>query len=233
MTKHASPGIQVSARPPGEFVSGLSRSLLVLLVFALVLPTGLVAIGEGVGTLKLPYNLHIVDLRLPVIFKLHMLASGLALLLIPLAIGLRRDQSLHRLAGRLAAVSVVAGGLTAFPVALSSDSVAVARAGFLAQGLVWLWLIGAGVRAVRARRIADHARFMVMMAAVASGAIWVRLITAAAVATELPFEIVYGAAAWLGWLVPLAIARALPASHVMRLPAFRAHGATPVSAQSV
>lgn len=232
MSRHASPEIRVSARAPGEFVSGLSCSLVVVTIFALVLPTGLVAIGEGAGAIKLPYNLHIVDLRLPGLFKLHMLASGLALLLIPLAIGLRRDRSLHRLAGRLAAVSVVAGGLSAFPVALLSDSVAVARAGFLAQGLVWLWLIGAGVRAVRARRVADHARFMVMMAAVASGAIWVRLITAAAVAAELPFEIVYGGAAWLGWLVPLAIANALPASYVMRLPAFRAHGAGAVNAQS-
>ncbi len=58
--------------------------------------------------------------------------------------------------------------------------------------------------AIRQRRFADHARLMLAMAAVASGALWVRLTTTVATGYDLPFDPVYGCAAWLGWLVPLA-----------------------------
>lgn len=186
-------------------MSRTSHCLLLLLVIALALPTGLVAIGEGAGHLALPFNLYLVDQRLPGVFRLHMLASGLALALIPIVILLRRSARWHRTLGRITALSVFAGALTSLPVALGSDSVAMARAGFLAQGLVWLGLIGAGYLAIRQRRVGDHARLMLAMAAVASGAIWVRLATAVATGWHLPFDPVYGLAAWAGWMVPLML----------------------------
>jgi uncharacterized membrane protein len=195
----------IAASPPGGFVSALGSALFMLAVLGLALPTALVAMGEGAGTLRLPFNLHVVDLRLPGVFKLHMLASGLALLLIPAVIWTRRDRTLHKALGRATAACVLAGALTALPVAVLSDSIAIARAGFFAQGVVWLALIKGGVRAIRARRIADHRAYMLAMAAVASGAIWVRLATAVATAWDLPFEPIYGLAAWLGWLIPLAL----------------------------
>ena len=43
------------------------------------------------------------------------------------------------------------------------------------------------------------------MAAVATGAIWVRLTTAAAVSGNLPFDPIYTAIAWAGWIVPLIL----------------------------
>src|SRR5262245_16478169 len=73
----------------GGFVSRSPRYLLLLLVIALALPTGVVAVGEGAGQLALPFNLHLVDVRLPGVFRLHMLASGLALVLIPLVVWVR------------------------------------------------------------------------------------------------------------------------------------------------
>lgn len=182
------------------------RTLMLAAVMGLAVPVALVAIAEGAGQIPLPYNLHIVDLRLPVAFKLHMLASGLALLLIPFVIALRRDSRLHKPLGRLTAVAVVAGGLTSIPVAILSESVTVARAGFFVQGLVWMGLLGLGIRAIRQRRLAEHQRYMLSMAAVASGAIWVRLITAVAVDAPSQFNAVYGLAAWAGWLVPLGLA---------------------------
>jgi len=63
----------------------------------------------------------------------------------------------------------------------------------------------AGVRAIRRRDRARHATLMLAMAAVASGAIWVRLTTAVATSYDLPFDPVYACATWLGWLVPLAL----------------------------
>ena len=195
-----------TASASGEFMSRAGRRLVLAALLALVLPTGIVAMMQGSGGLKLPYNLFLVDERLPGLFRLHMLASGLSLLTIPTALFLARRRSpWHRAVGRLAAICVVAGALTSLPVALASESVAMARAGFFAQGIVWLALLAAGVGAIRARRVLDHARFMLAMAAVASGAIWVRLTTTIATGWDLPFDPLYSCAAWAGWLLPLVL----------------------------
>jgi uncharacterized membrane protein YozB (DUF420 family) len=79
----------------------------------------------------------------------------------------------------MAAVAVVIGGLTALPVALASEATATARAGLFTQGLVWLALLAFAVSAIRRGDVARHARFMLAMTAVASGAIWLRLVTLA------------------------------------------------------
>ena len=179
-------------------------------VLLLAVPTGLVAIAEGMGALSLPFNLFVVDARLPWVFKLHMAASGAALLLIPLVIAVRRDRAWHRPLGRITAATVVIGALTSLPVALASTSVLAARLGFLAQGLVWLALIVVGVTSVRKYQLARHAQAMLAMAAVASGALWVRVTTAIATSLSLPFDPIYGCVAWLGWLVPLVLVTAYP-----------------------
>jgi hypothetical protein len=185
-------------------------------VLLLAIPTGFVAMSQGVGAIRLPYNLFVVDQQLPGIFKLHMLASGAALLLIPAVIALRRTSAWHRPLGYTAAVCVLLGALTSLPVAIYSHSVLAARMGFLAQGIVWLALIALGISAIRRRRFADHARLMLMMAAVASGALWVRLTTTVATGYDLPFDAVYSCAAWFGWLVPLAVVTFLPTPWVPR-----------------
>lgn len=207
----------ISSFSTGGFKSGLRqlaahapRLAVICGVLLLALPTGLVAVTQGLGAIRLPYNLFLVDQELPGIFKLHMLASGAALMLIPVVIALRRQSTWHRPLGTVTAVCVLLGALSSIPVAVFSHSVLMARMGFLAQGIVWLALIALGVAAVRQRRYADHARLMVMMAAVASGALWVRLTTTAATGYDLPFDPVYGCAAWLGWVVPLAVVTFLP-----------------------
>lgn len=202
-------------------VSGLLSIALAVAFVLLALPTGLVALGEGLGGLPLPFNLHVVDQRLPGTFKLHMLASGATLVLIPLVITLRRDRRWHRPLGRLTAIFVILGALSSFPVAWESSSAAMARAGFAAQGAAWLGLLAAGVRAIRHRDMQRHAELMLAMAAVASGAIWVRLTTAVATSYALPFDPIYACAAWAGWIVPLALVarlgtRILPRSGTVR-----------------
>lgn len=201
----------------GEFMSGIRllvarapRLAVICLVLLLALPTGVVAVAQSLGAIALPFNLYVVDQRLPGIFKLHMLASGAALVLIPAVIALRRNSAWHRPLGYVTAVAVLLGALTSLPVALYSHSAVMARAGFLAQGVVWLALIALGIHAIRRRRFADHARLMLAMAAVASGALWVRLTTTVATGYDLPFDTVYGCAAWLGWLVPLVLVTLLP-----------------------
>jgi len=195
----------------GRLLLGRTPRLAVIsLVLLLAIPTGVIAVAEGAALLPLPFNLFLVDQRLPGIFKLHMLASGAAMLLIPLVIAVRRDRVWHKPLGRITAVAVVLGALTSLPVAMVSHSVGAARAGFFAQGIMWLALIALGVIAVRERNFAEHARLMLAMAAVASGALWVRLTTAVATSYDLPFDAVYGCVAWAGWIVPLALVTLFP-----------------------
>ena len=203
----ASPTITPSARAlrPGGFVSPSWRWVAIGALIVVAVPTALVAVAEGSGALRLPFDLFVIDARLPLLFRLHMLASGLSLLLIPTTIAMRRDRIWHRPLGRLASTCVVTGALTSLPVAIVSSSAPLARAGFFAQGTVWITLLALGIAAIRRRDVPRHQRFMLAMAAVATGAIWVRLTTAFAVTGQLPFDPVYSAIAWLGWLVPLSM----------------------------
>jgi hypothetical protein len=184
--------------------------VLALTVCLLVLPVALLAIALGAGWRPLPYELFLVLQRLPWVFPLHMIASGLALILIPIAAFARPWRGIHRAAGRLAAAAVVIGGLTALPVALASEATTPARAGLFVQGVVWLALLAVAVTAIRRGEVARHARFMIVMAAVASGAIWLRLVMFAVNLADVPFEAAYAVAAWACWLVPLAIVAMAP-----------------------
>jgi len=200
----------------GEFVSRFLLTIAICALISLAVPTGLIALVEGVGAMPLPFNLHVVDQRLPGIFKLHMLASGAALMLMPLVIALRNRRTWHRPLGRLTAVLVVAGALTSFPVAYESVSVLPARLGFVAQGVVWLALVAAGFSAIRRKQRARHATLMLAMCAVASGAIWVRITTAIVTSWDLPFDPIYACATWLGWLIPLALVLAFAPVSIWR-----------------
>jgi hypothetical protein len=184
--------------------SWLIHSVCLFIVVVLILPVGLVAIGSGSGLIALPYEMFELAGRAPVLFPAHMLASALALLLAPAVVMVRHRPKLHRPLGRLLGGFVVIGGLTALPVAVMSHSPALARAGFFVQGLIWLFLLGAAVAAVRTQDIRRHARLMLAMVAVTTGAIWFRIMTGMAIALSLPFEPVYVLSAWLGWMVPLA-----------------------------
>jgi uncharacterized membrane protein YozB (DUF420 family) len=148
-----------------------------------------------------PESLAIKVELLPIIFPLHMLTGGMALLLVPLAIILRRRPRWHRLAGRIAAVDVMLAGVTALPVAWTAPVTLWSAAGFMAQGLLH----------IRARRIAAHQAMMVMLAATTSGAIFFRIYLAlwAIFAQRHHFELFYACDAWFAWLLPLAISARL------------------------
>lgn len=172
----------------------------------LIVPVGVVAIGSGSGLIALPFEMHLVDLKLPGVFRVHMLASALVLLMLPVVIAIRHRARLHRMMGRLLGAFVVIGGLTALPVAIFSHSSLPARAGFFAQGVVWLALFLAGWRAIRAGERDRHIVMMLAMAAVTTGAVWFRVVTGTAILLDLPFEATYAVATWICWLVPLALA---------------------------
>jgi Predicted membrane protein (DUF2306) len=179
-------------------------------LIALIIGVGFVAIGSGTGLILLPFEMHVLAERLPGLFQTHMVASAAALLLLPPVIWLRHRRGIHRVLGRVLGGFVVLGGLTALPVAILSHSPIGARAGFFVQGLVWLALFMAGFMAIRRRDRATHARLMMSMAAVTTGAIWFRILTGTAIWLQFPFDPVYTASAWLGWMIPLAIVTRWP-----------------------
>jgi Predicted membrane protein (DUF2306) len=141
--------------------------------------------------------------RMPLVFRLHMVSGSGALVFTALAYALRTNPPAHRMVGRLGGAFVVVSGFSSFPVAMMSDSTMLARAGFFVQGVVWLGLLACGLRAIRIGQRDLHARLMVAMFAVTTGAIWFRLIIGSAILLDLPFTPIYAAAAWLGWVLPL------------------------------
>lgn len=158
-----------------------------------------------------PEGLAIKVELLPVIFPLHMLTGGLALLLVPLAIALRRRPRWHRIAGRIAAADVLVAGVTALPVALVVPVTLGSALGFTAQGCAWLILLALGIWNIRRGRIAAHRAMMVMLAATTSGAIFFRIYLAlwAIFAHGRHFDLFYACDAWIAWLLPLGISARL------------------------
>lgn len=181
------------------------------------MPVGVVALGSGFGIIPLPFEMFVLAENMPMIFRAHMVTAAFALLLAPIVIAVRHRPDIHRMLGRLLGAFVVVGGLTALPVAIFSHSEPIARAGFFAQGLVWMALFIAGLMAIRRGDRSQHVRFMLAMVAVTTGAIWFRLMTGTAIALQLPFEPVYAFAAWAAWIVPLAVVLAYPRVVAMTL----------------
>ena len=153
-----------------------------------------------------PEELAIKVMVMPVIFPLHMVSGALALVLVPATILLRKHPRWHRPLGRIAAMTVLVGGLTAFPVALILPVTPWSAAGFTVQGALWVLLLGKGLYHIRQRQIAQHRVSMILLAAVTSGAIFFRVYLAlwAVFAQGRHYELFYACDAWLAWLLPLA-----------------------------
>lgn len=187
---------------------------------------GFVALGSAFGVIALPFEMHMLAERMPWIFRAHMATSAVALLLAPAVIAVRGSPQTHRMLGRVLGAFVLLGGLTALPVAIFSHSGAVARAGFFTQGVVWMTLLILGIAAIRSGQVSRHRMFMLAMVAVTTGAVWFRVMTGVAIALRLPFEPIYAAAAWLGWIIPLAMTVAYRKSLGRMLPYKPAPGRT-------
>ena len=82
-----------------------------------VMYVALRGISESYDNDGFPEALAVKLELLPVIFPVHMVTGGLALLLVPLVLCLRGTRW-HRLAGRIAATDIVIAGMTAIPVAV-------------------------------------------------------------------------------------------------------------------
>jgi hypothetical protein len=161
-------------------------------------------ISESFDNEGFPEALAVKLELLPVIFPIHMVTGGLALLLVPTVLWLRGTRW-HRLVGRIAAVDIFIAGVTAIPVAVVMPVTTASAAGFVAQGVAWIVLLGLGIWSIRTGRVASHRACMLMMAAVTSGALFFRVYLGLWKLLGVPkhFETFYAVDAWIAWGLPL------------------------------
>ncbi len=200
------------------------RMLGLIFALGLAFAVGATAIGEAFGRVEVPFALLPLWVRQPRMFPLHMAAGGLTLILVPLAILLRYRPRWHRPVARLASFCVIVAGLSALPVALASPATATARMGFFVQGCVWLALLAVGIWAIRRKAIRVHALAMILMTAVAAGAIVLRglLVVQAELFPDADFDTAYAGMAWASWLLPLGLILAWGLARAFRQPLARA-----------
>lgn len=155
----------------------------------------------------------------------HVFAAAFALALGPLQFSARLRAArpeLHRWSGRLyLGVGVAIGGTAGLVMAPQAYGGPVARAGFAALALAWLYTGARAWLAIRTRDVAAHRRWMLRNYALAFAAVTLRLWLPAAFVAGVPFEIAYAAIAWLCWLPNLGVAeRAIRAERIRAAAAF-------------
>lgn len=144
---------------------------------------------------------------------LHVFASAVALAFGPLQFWARLRAArpgLHRWIGRIyLGVGVLVGGLAGLFMAFHAFGGPVSRLGFGALALAWLYTGFRAYRAIRARDVTAHRRWMVRNFALAFAAVTLRLWLPASVAAGVAFELAYPAIAWLCWVPNLLVAERL------------------------
>jgi len=143
----------------------------------------------------------------------HVFASAIALALGPFQFWARLRTTrltLHRWLGRLyLGIGVLVGGLSGLYMAFHAFGGPVSRLGFGSLALAWLYTGFRAYRAIRARDVAAHRRWMVRNFALAFAAVTLRLWLPVSVASGAPFELAYPVIAWLCWVPNLLVAECL------------------------
>lgn len=139
----------------------------------------------------------------------HIAASSLALLIGPIQLFRRmrspRAVRLHRTLGKIYAVSIVLSALVGVQLALSASGGWIARTGFLAMDLAWLYTTCTGVRQAMRGNIASHSRWMLRSYAITFAAVTLRLYQLPLMLLFDAFEPAYRLSAWLCWTVNLVV----------------------------
>jgi uncharacterized membrane protein len=125
----------------------------------------------------------------------HVAASVVALTLGPLQFSatLRtRLLGLHRWLGRLyLGVGVLVGGLAGLSMASYAFGGLVSRLGFASLALAWFYTGFRAYRAIRAREVASHRRWMARNFSLTFAAVTLRLWLPAAIASGVRFDLAY------------------------------------------
>ena len=146
----------------------------------------------------------------PLGLRVHIVASGLALLVGPFQFAQvlrRRSPRVHRWLGRTYLLACAVGGISGGAIAMFSSSGPVAGAGFLGLAIGWLATGILGYRAIRSGDVGRHRRWMTRSFALTYAAVMLRIYLPVAMIAGLEFDQVYPAIAWLCWLPNLVVAQ--------------------------
>ena len=140
---------------------------------------------------------------------LHIFASIAALALGPFQFSTRLRQSrpaLHRWSGRVyLSIGVLIGGSTGLYMAQFAFGGWVARSGFTALALCWLFTGFMAYWAIRRGDIQNHRRWMRRNFALTFAAVTLRIYLGLSVAAGIQFEQAYPVIAWLCWVPNLLL----------------------------
>ncbi len=140
----------------------------------------------------------------------HVFAAVLALALGPFQFSDRlraNRRNLHRGLGRIyLGVGVLVGGLAGLYLAPHAFGGPVARLGFGALALTWLYTGARAYAAIRRGAVAEHRRWMVRNYALTLAAVTLRLYIPLSVLAGIEFSVAYAVIAWLCWVPNLAVA---------------------------
>jgi uncharacterized membrane protein len=140
----------------------------------------------------------------------HVFAAAFALILGPTQFSSRlqsRRPAVHRWFGRLyLGAGVLLGGVAGLVVAFQAFGGLGARAGFASLALAWLYTGFRAYRAIRARDIASHRRWMIRNFALTFAAVTLRIWVPASFVAGIPFAVAYPVIAWLCWVPNLLVA---------------------------
>lgn len=147
-----------------------------------------------------------------VLLKIHIVASGLALVTGPFQFVRRlrrRRPAAHRALGRTYVFACLLGGLAGGTIALFSASGLVAGLGFFLLAIAWLSCTIRAWRAALAHDYMQHQRWMIRSFSLTFGAVMLRVYIPLALTMGFTFAQAYPVIAWLAWVPNLFLAQRL------------------------
>lgn len=182
-----------------ERISAFAKRFGIGVLFVLATAVGIVSLRYLLPVVPFPARLPNVHLK-PTLIAVHAGFAAVALLVGPWQFVFRRGGAAHVARGRIYIACVALGTLAAIALALTAATGVVAELGFLMLAALWATTTALAVRAVRARRTAAHATWMMRSYALTAAAITLRIELGLMFAFHIPFEVGYPAIAWACWL---------------------------------
>lgn len=143
------------------------------------------------------------------VVPLHFYCAGLALAICPFQLSKKlRNKSMttHRIMGMLYVLCVLLGGISGFFMALDATGGMLAKAGFASLAILWLLFTGLALKFAMQGDVVNHQKWIYRSVALTAGGITLRVFLGVGLGYfNLPFLTVYVPAAWLSWLLNLAI----------------------------
>ena len=115
-----------------------------------------------------------------------------------------RRRKVHAWVGRVYALGVLIGGLTAIPMALMAEGGWSTRIAFLLQAGCWMGTMIWAVRAARARKMVLHRRSMIRNYSITYSAVISRLLLHGLQSSGLEFQQIYPFISWT-WVLGLMV----------------------------